>query len=181
MNGQNGWNADEQEKSRSLKKRESTALQQQGAELAELSPVLLRSLPLPSELAAALAQWRGLKTREAKRRHMQYIGRLMREMEEEERQTLLLALHEIQSEARNDGRELHRCETLRAALLDPVQSNREQAFRKALSDYPLLSEARLRHLVEAALADMEKKRPPRYARELFRYLRDMIGKTTSPQ
>ena len=73
-----------QKKSRSQKKRESTFLQGRGEKLAALSPTLLAQLPLTEDLAEALAFWSTLKTREAKRRHLQYIGRLMREMDNQE-------------------------------------------------------------------------------------------------
>jgi ribosome-associated protein len=80
------------EKSRSQKKRESTALQEQGRFLAALSPAVWETLPLSRELAAALREWRGMRTREAKRRHMQYIGRLMRELDEDAQSALAAAL-----------------------------------------------------------------------------------------
>ena len=157
-------------KSRSRKKRESTALQHCGEELAALSPAVLAKLPLGPDLAEALFLWRGLKTHEAKRRHMQYIGRLMREMDDPE--SLLSALEDLKTEtSRNAGR-FARLERLRDALLDPSESARAAALDQALTDLPELDRARIAHLVEAALADREKKRPPRHARELFRYLRD---------
>lgn len=74
--------AEAREKSRSQKKRESSALQQYGQALSGLSPAILQKLPLPPELAEALSLWPRLKSREAKRRHMQYIGRLMRDLDD---------------------------------------------------------------------------------------------------
>jgi ribosome-associated protein len=67
-----------EKKSRSQKKRESAALQQAGERLARLSPAEWADLDLPEELSAALCELRGMRTREARRRQMQYIGRLMR-------------------------------------------------------------------------------------------------------
>jgi ribosome-associated protein len=80
------------EKSRSQKKRESAALQEQGRILAALSPAVWETLPLSRELVGALREWRGMRTREAKRRHMQYIGRLMRELDEDTQNALPAAL-----------------------------------------------------------------------------------------
>ncbi len=68
--------------SRSQKKRDSTALQKTGEELLRLSPAKLAGLPLPEDLKKALADCAAMKNREAKRRQMQYIGRLMREAQE---------------------------------------------------------------------------------------------------
>ena len=164
--------AGDSRKSRSQKKRESSALQERGQELASLSPAVLGKLPLAPELAEALAAWRGLKSHEAKRRHMQYIGRLMREVENADE--LLSALDELQAETARDAGRFARLEELRDALLDPAGENRAAALERTLSEFPALDRSRLAHLMEAALADREKKRPPRHARELFRYLRDML-------
>lgn len=170
MNAPGDWKEDDfPGKSRSQKKRESTALQQRGAELAALSPTLLKTLPLSEELAESLRVWRGLKTHEAKRRHMQYIGRLMREQEDSD--ALLAALDALQSKNRRDVAREKRLELLRDALLDEAATARETAIARVMAECPQLSETQLRHLQEAALAERAKKRPPRHARELFRYLR----------
>ncbi|MDR2161196.1 MAG: DUF615 domain-containing protein [Desulfovibrio sp.] len=71
--------ADNAEKSRSSKKRESHALQHAGERLAALSPVEWAALDLPEELQQSFRDLRRMSGREARRRQMQYIGRLMRE------------------------------------------------------------------------------------------------------
>lgn len=65
--------------SRSQRKRDCAALQARGEELALLPPARQALLPLPLDLAEALADFRGMSSREARRRQLQYIGRLMRE------------------------------------------------------------------------------------------------------
>jgi len=85
------------EKSRSCKKRESTALQKRGEALAALGPGAWKTLPLPEGLFEALNDMPRMKSHEAKRRQMQYIGRLMREAEPEEMDALLAALDDLQS------------------------------------------------------------------------------------
>lgn len=69
--------------SRSQRKRDSTALQAKGEELALLPLAKQARLPLPPDLAEALAAFRALSGHEARRRHLQYVGRLMREAEED--------------------------------------------------------------------------------------------------
>ncbi|MCH5276557.1 MAG: DUF615 domain-containing protein [Desulfovibrionaceae bacterium] len=68
--------------SRSQRKRDSAALQARGEKLALLPPAQQALLPLPSDLAGALADFRAMSSREARRRQLQYIGRLMREADE---------------------------------------------------------------------------------------------------
>ncbi len=69
--------------SRSQKKRDSSQLQKIGEELANLAPAKLAKLPLTEDLQEAFAEYRRISNKEAKRRHLQYIGRLMREAQEE--------------------------------------------------------------------------------------------------
>src|SRR5512134_732893 len=53
-------------------------LQALGADLARLPEARLRSIELPEELREALLEAKRISSHEAKRRQMQYIGRLMR-------------------------------------------------------------------------------------------------------
>ena len=157
--------------SRSQKKRDSTALQVRGAEIAALSPADRRRLPLSDDLADALRHLDGIPSREGKRRQMQYIGRVMRELDEDERAALLDALEAMQSDRRGDAAAVHRIEAMRDALLHEDERERARAL-DAVSEQLGIERSRLAHLVQSALADKEKKRPPKHARELFRYLRD---------
>ena len=76
-----GENGEEERVSRSRRKRESAALQELGEKLAALAPARRELLPLTPDLRDALAEYRRLGSREVRRRHLQYIGRLMREAE----------------------------------------------------------------------------------------------------
>ncbi len=69
--------------SRSQKKRESLALQEIGERLAALPKARLAGLPLPAALRAGLEDCALMGSRGARRRQLQYIGRLMREAQEE--------------------------------------------------------------------------------------------------
>ena len=71
-------------KSRSQKKRESSALQELGAKLAKLPLRALEGFPLPPDLLEAFRALKAIKSNEARRRHFQYIGRLMREADDPE-------------------------------------------------------------------------------------------------
>lgn len=67
--------------SRSAKKRESLALQKLGEDLAALNPQARSELQLPEELQEALTEYDKIKDREGRRRHRQFIGKLMREVD----------------------------------------------------------------------------------------------------
>jgi ribosome-associated protein len=79
-NGDRG--ADAQKPSRSAQKRRSHVLQDMGMRLTRLAPRALALLDLPPELQEAVLQYPLMRSHEARRRQMQYIGRLMRELNE---------------------------------------------------------------------------------------------------
>ena len=76
------------------KARESTALQELGASLAKLPLRELERLGISPDLLAAYRELSRITSREAKRRQMQYIGRLMREEDDTERLQEAVALFE---------------------------------------------------------------------------------------
>jgi ribosome-associated protein len=67
-----------EKKSKSQRKREMTALQDMGTKLTELNEQQLARFPLSEDLRLALREYRHIRKREAKRRQLQYIGKLMR-------------------------------------------------------------------------------------------------------
>lgn len=69
--------------SRSQKKRASSALQLIGEELAHLPLSQLANLPLSEDLENAFAEYRRITDREGKRRLLQYVGKLMREAQDQ--------------------------------------------------------------------------------------------------
>jgi len=69
--------------SKTQRKHEMHALQALGVDLVALDPARLASLALPEPLVDAIATARTLARHEARRRQMQYIGRLMRDVDPE--------------------------------------------------------------------------------------------------
>jgi len=66
--------------SKSQRKRDMTALQKLGQDLTTLGKKQLEKLPLPDTLIAALAEYQRLpNSNEARRRQLQFIGRVMRD------------------------------------------------------------------------------------------------------
>ena len=75
-------------------KKESDALQDLGEALLGLRPKLLERLQLPEKLVDALAEQKRLTNFEAKRRQMQFIGKLMRKLDESQVEAVKAALEE---------------------------------------------------------------------------------------
>lgn len=157
--------------SRSQKKRDSTALQLLGEELARLPLTRLRHLPLSPELDEALRLLARINDNEGRRRQKQFIGRLMREVDH---QAVRTALDRITLGHSQDNAAFHRAERLRDTLLDASPD----ALAPLLAPWPDL-EAELHALIldaqeERASIGTSKARPPHAQRALFRKLRDLV-------
>jgi ribosome-associated protein len=70
--------------SKSQRKRDMTALQGLGLQLTEARDALLKKCNLPDRLSSAIAEYKILHQNGAKRRQIQYIGKLMRDLDDNE-------------------------------------------------------------------------------------------------
>lgn len=159
--------------SKSQRKRDMLALQDLGAELVRLPPASLDGLDLPEALSNALADCRRITAHEARRRQMQYIGRLMRDIDAAPIAERLAALRGESDAARA---EFHALERWRTRLLDS-----DEALAGWLLEYPDSDVQRLRQLVRNARKEAGEARPPRAGRELFRLLRAISAAAGEPR
>ena len=78
--------------SKSQRKREATALQELGEQLVKLTPAQLQRIPLPEELQATVRLAQTIAQRGGRKRQLQYIGKLMRRLDETEMAAIRAAL-----------------------------------------------------------------------------------------
>ena len=153
------------EKSKSKIKRELLALQHLGRELAELPEKYLIQLPLDEALREEIRDARAM-SRGARLRQLRYIGGLLANTDVETIQTALYAvLHPV----REDMDRFHRLEKLRDGLI----SGGEQAINDLIARSPSAERQQLRRLVRNANKEHNENKPPKAARLLFKYLRDL--------
>lgn len=150
--------------SKTRRKREMHELQKLGAALVELSGAHLQSMTLPEELARAVREARRLSSHEAKRRQVQYIGRLMRELDPEPIRAQLEAVHGGSAAERARHQRL---EHWRVRLLEDDGALTEFAREHRGADLQ-----QLRALLRNARQEQAEGRPPRAYRELFRVIRE---------
>ncbi|MFN3713879.1 MAG: ribosome biogenesis factor YjgA [Alcanivoracaceae bacterium] len=89
--------SDDELPSKSELKREMDQLQEYGLQLMGLKPADLARLPLDGELLRAIEEARRISAHEARRRHAQYVGKLMRD---EASQRVVPALLELKNPQR---------------------------------------------------------------------------------
>lgn len=106
--------------SKSARKREDQQLQQLAAALLELPAAELARIPLEPALGAALEATRAITQREARRRQLQYLGKLMRNADHPAIRTALDGLRMRQRQFRQHLERIDRlCEELITGATPP--------------------------------------------------------------
>ena len=158
-------------KSKSQLKREMHGLQKLGAALIALKPAQVAEIPMSDRLRAAIEEsWR-LTQNEAKRRHMQYLGKLMRYEDEQQLQRAVDGFHAGSEE---NTRRLHIAERWREKLLAD-----DSAVTEFMSEYPRAEAQHLRNLIRNSRRDVAQEhnggqRSGGHIRKLFRYIREQL-------
>lgn len=152
--------------SKSQIKREMERLQALGTRLLELKPDQLAKVHLSDDMLAAIAEMGRIKSREARRRHLQYMGKLMRNEDEE---SISTALERLDAGSAEQKRLLHELERWRDRLIEEGDA----ALGECLTVYPAADRQQLRQFIRNARREQELEKPPATSRKLFRYLRDI--------
>lgn len=157
---------DDDQPSKTQRKKQMTALQDLGAELLTLSDSQLASVPLPESLRDAVLEARRITDFEGRRRQVQYVGKLMRLVDPEPIRSRVDA---FKASSREETTFLHEIERWRERLIED-----EAAFAGLLDAYPHADAQHLRTLARNARRERAENRPPRGYRALFKALRSLL-------
>lgn len=158
--------------SKTRRKQEMHERQALGAALVELPEARIRSLELEEDLREAVLEAKRISSHEARRRQLQYIGRLMRDVDPAPIRARLEALEGSSAEATARHRRL---EQLRERLLAD-----DTALTDFVATHPGADAQALRTLIRNARREQKEGRPPRAFRELFRTLKSLEAPAASP-
>jgi ribosome-associated protein len=147
-------------------KREMDALQELGETLVALDAARLATLDLPERLVDAIALARGITKHEARRRQMQYVGRLMRDVDPG---PIRAALERFAAVPREEKARFALLERWRERLLDDAG-----ALDAFVAEHPAADRDALLRATNAARAERGRGGPPHAFRELFRVLRRAV-------
>lgn len=169
----NDADLEDQPISKTQLKAEADAQQALGVRLSELSKDKLAKLNLPEELVRAIQETKKITANGAIRRHRQYLGRLMREID---------PAPIIEQFARWDGKHtaenayFHGLERLRERLI-----NDPNAVSEFIAQYPQTDSQQLRTLIRNAQKEQQTNKPPKSSREIFKLLRDITQPESGKQ
>ena len=152
--------------SKTRRKQEMHALQDIGEQLVELNKDRLAQLNLPDNLLDAVIEAKRLTRHEARRRQMQYLGKLMRTVDAA---PIRAKMDEWNNVTRNQAAKFHLVERWRERLL--AEPN---ALNDLIKEYAQADIQQIRTLIRNAQKEAEHGKPPKSSRALFKILRAVI-------
>lgn len=151
--------------SKSEIKRDAEELKRLGMEMMELSKNELDRIPLDEELRQAIELAQRIK-KEGRRRQIQLIGKMLRSRDE---QPIRLALDKLKNRHNQQVALFHKLEVLRDRLIEQGDS----AMDEVIELYPTADRQQLRSLIRNAQKEKATNKPPKSARQIFQYLREL--------
>jgi len=153
--------------SKSELKRQMLALQRLGESLLDLNDKQLAQIPIADEqLLLAIRETHRIRSNSARKRHLQFIGKLMRGIDPEPIERALQAIHQGQQNSRDA---FHDLEQLRDDTLDAGAAGVELIIAR----WPEADRQQLRQLILQNQREVQRGKPPAASRKLFRYLREL--------
>ena len=158
---------EDDEKSKSQVKREMHELLALGAELVKLPNEQLAKIELSETLYDAVIEGKRITQHGAHKRHLQFIGKIMRNVDAE---YIREQIDTLEGHSKQAAAALHHIERWRDDLL----AEGDGALERLLTEFPSADRQYLRQLVRNAKKEMQGNKPPKSARALFKCLRDLM-------
>lgn len=155
-----------EEKSKTQVKRELHALVDLGERLTTLKPDLLNRLPLTDGLRRALADAPKHTANIARKRHILFIGKLMRDQDID---AILTLIDQLDASTRQYNERFHGLERWRDRLL----GGDDAVLDSFVGDYPEADRQHLRQLIRQAQHEVAQSKPPAASRKIFKYIREL--------
>ena len=152
--------------SKTRRKKQMSDLQDVGAELVALSAEQLARIEMPDNLREAVVEARRFTKHEARRRQIQYIGRIMRDIDAG---PIVEQLAALKAPSKRQTALFHVAERWRTELIaDP------ESIARFVREFPEADPHRIRALVDDAREEKRTARPPKQFRELFHVLTAIV-------
>ncbi|MDE2442234.1 MAG: DUF615 domain-containing protein [Betaproteobacteria bacterium] len=136
-----------------------------GAELVELSVGQLKRINVPENIFDAVRDCQKITAHGARRRQIQYLGKLMRGVDDE---PIRAGLAMLRGESAAETARLHRLERFRTRLLED-----EAVLAEIATMWPSVDLQHLRTLRRNALKEKEHNKPPKNFRAIFQILQEL--------
>ena len=139
-------------------------LQALGAALVELPEGQVRAMALEQRLLEAVLEAKRITAHEGKRRQIQYIGRLMRDVDPA---PIRARMAELEGSSAQANARHRRLEAWRERLIGD-----DEALTAFAAEHPGADLQALRTLIRNTRKEQQQAKPPRSYRELFRLIKE---------
>ena len=154
--------------SKSELKRQSNELQKLGEQLIDAPRDRVKRVPMPDEVKDAILMAQTITNHEGRRRQLQYVGKMMRSLDEEEVAVIQRTIESWKGTSKAEAAALHALERRREKLLAD-----DKALTQLLGEHPELDAQHLRTLIRNARKEQAENKPPKAYREIFQILKDL--------
>ena len=147
-------------------KKDSKKIQAFGKKISELSSEEISSFKFPDTILKAIKDCKSIKSNVAKKRQVQYLGKLLREIDLSE---AYLQMNQINSNSQLEVRNNHKAEIWRERLIQD-----KGAVTELIRLCPNVDRQKIRQLIQNTLKETKASNPPKYYRQLFKYIKEHI-------
>lgn len=144
-------------------KKDSKKIQEFGRRISELTINNIEAFKFPSNIYEATIDLKNIKSNSAKKRQVQYLGKLLREIDLTD---AFLIMKQLKVSSQKEIQRNHIIEDWRDKLL----SNND-SITQFVDEYPKIDRQSLRQTISNAQKD---DKSPKYSRQLFKLIKDII-------
>jgi ribosome-associated protein len=124
---------------------------------------------MPEALEDAILAARKITNHEGKRRQMQFVGKVMRSLDDDEIAAIRAALDVFKGTSKAETSRMHLIERWRDLLLKD-----DNTLTRFLSEHPTVDPQSVRNVIRNARKEQDSSRPPKYFRELFQVIKGAL-------
>lgn len=161
--------------SKSELKRQMNELQKLGEQLVDAPRDRVKRVPMPDEVRDAILMCQTITNHEGRRRQLQYVGKLMRSLSEDEVAVVQRTIDSWKGTSKAEAAALHAIERRRDKLLAD-----DKALTQLLGEHPQLDAQQLRTLIRNARKEQAENKPPKAYREIFQILKELDKAKPAP-
>ena len=149
-------------------KKDSKKIQQFGRKISELTINNIEAFKFPLNIYEATIDLKNLKSNSAKKRQVQYLGKLLREIDLTD---AFIIMKQLKVSSQKEIQRTNIIEGWRNKLL-----NNNNSITEFVDEYPEIDRQSLRQTISNAQKEKIKNKPPKYSRQLFKLIKDIIIK-----
>tara|TARA_B100000795_G_scaffold247655_1_gene213998 strand:+ start:19 stop:519 length:501 start_codon:yes stop_codon:yes gene_type:complete len=147
-------------------KKDSKKIQQFGREISELTINNIEAFKFPVNIYEATIDLKNLKSNSAKKRQVQYLGKLLREIDLAD---AFITMKQLKVSSQKEIQRNHIIEGWRDKLLINNDS-----ITEFVDVFPQIDKQSLRQTISNAQKEKKDSKPPKYSKQLFKLIKNIV-------